>query len=95
MIDKIIVTKMIDPLVGNETTVIYLKNQEWIAEDVGNINEKDPLWKNFLKFMEKFFRNDNKILNLDKIELSSEKLNDEVIKEKNYSFFGKNLFFIS
>ncbi len=53
---KLVVRKINDPLIGSETTVIYLKNDEWKAEDTGTVDDENNQWKLFLEFLDNFFK---------------------------------------
>lgn len=42
---------------GADTTVIYIKGQEWISEDNGKVDfESDKMWKMFKDFLEQYFK---------------------------------------
>ncbi|KAL4448784.1 hypothetical protein ABPG74_012873 [Tetrahymena malaccensis] len=54
---QLVVQKVNDPLMGADTTVIYMKGQEWIPEDKGRIDfENDKMWKLFKEFLDQYFK---------------------------------------
>lgn len=52
------VSKVIEPLLGTETYVITLKNEPFVPEDQGTIDESSELWKSFISFIDEFFKKD-------------------------------------
>ena len=54
-IPRVNIVRMKDPLIGNETNALFLRNQEWIAEDTCVVQEGDESWRTFLLFLETYF----------------------------------------
>lgn len=72
---KIVISKIKDPLVGNEALILKFKSIDWHVEDQGKIDEKeDNLWKLFISFLNNFFKQQkNKLQEIpEKFEKNSE-----------------------
>lgn len=79
----IVLSKIKDPLIGNETNVLKFKGQEWSVEDQGKIEEeKDVLWKTFISFLNGYFKNQSQKTKLEEIP---EKIEKNSESEINYN----------
>jgi len=76
----IILSKIKDPLIGNETNVLKFKGQDWTVEDQGKIEEeKDPLWKTFINFLNSYFKTQSQKTKLEEIPEKVEKTSESEI----------------
>ena len=76
----IVLSKIKDPLIGNETNVLKFKGQDWTVEDQGKIEEdKDPLWKIFINFLNNYFKSQSQKTKLEEIPEKVEKTSESEI----------------
>ena len=76
----IVLSKIKDPLIGNETNVLKFKGQEWNVEDQGKVeDDKDPLWKTFITFLNNYFKSQSQKSKLEEIPEKVEKTSESEI----------------
>ena len=76
----ILLSKIKDPLIGNETNVLKFKGQDWTVEDQGKIEEdKDLLWKTFINFLNSYFKIQSQKSKLEEIPEKVEKTSESEI----------------
>ena len=49
------ISQMPDPSTGADTYVIGIQGEEWSFDDIGTVDETSPSWKEFMKFLDDFF----------------------------------------
>ena len=52
------ISAIIDPSTGTELHAVYIKGEEWVAEDMGTMDENSQAWKMFVAFLDDYFRED-------------------------------------
>lgn len=76
----IVLSKIKDPLIGNETNVLKFRNGDWAVEDQGKVEEeKDILWKVFIGFLNSYFKAQNQRSQLAEIPEKAEKTSESEI----------------